>query len=150
MEGVLCMLTEFCDSFSLMKRLYDQVMEPVCRNYGITRMELDILLFLANNPCYDTAADIIGRRQLTKSHVSSSVRRLEERGLLGRTFRQGNRKTVHLSLLAGSAPIVKEGRNAQKQYFSEIFKGFSKEEIQKIGGNFIRIAGNARQAIMED
>ena len=52
------------------KALYADCMEPVCHTYHITRMELDILLFLANNPKYDTAAEIIEIRYLAKSHVS--------------------------------------------------------------------------------
>ena len=35
------------------KALYSVCMEPVCREHGITRTELDILLFLANNPKYE-------------------------------------------------------------------------------------------------
>lgn len=50
------MKTEFLNSIFLIKRLYDQLLEPVCGQYGITRMELDILLFLHNNPEYDTRA----------------------------------------------------------------------------------------------
>ena len=41
------------------KALYSKCVEGVCVKHSITRMELDILLFLANNPCFDTATDII-------------------------------------------------------------------------------------------
>ena len=54
-----------------LKTLYARCIEEVCTAYKLTRMELDILLFLANNPCYDTATDIIEIRYLAKSQVSS-------------------------------------------------------------------------------
>ena len=35
------------------KALYSKCIEEVCVKHRITRMELDILLFLTNNPRYD-------------------------------------------------------------------------------------------------
>ena len=71
---------EFWDHLFLFKRLYDQTMDPIAQQWDLTRMELDILLFLANAPAYDTAADIVERRRLTKSHVSVSIHSLIRRG----------------------------------------------------------------------
>ena len=60
-------------------------------------MEFNILLFLANNPEFDTAAQIIKKRAFTKSHVSMSVRSLEERGLLTGEYYGTDRRTIHLN-----------------------------------------------------
>ena len=87
---------------TLGKRAYGQAMEPVCLRHGITRMELDVLLFLAVNPALDTATDIVEKRRLTKSHVSLAVNALVHKGYLSRTFQENNRKTVHLVLCASA------------------------------------------------
>ena len=50
-------------------------------------MEFNILLFLANNPEFDTAARITKKRAFTKSHVSMSVRSL------------GRARTAHWGIL---------------------------------------------------
>ena len=55
-------LSDLWDLRSLTKRLYGQRIQPVCEAYGLTRMEMDILLFLANNPAFDTARDIVERK----------------------------------------------------------------------------------------
>ena len=144
------MLTGFWDSLSILKRLYSQMLEPVCAQYGVTRMELDILLFLANNPSYDTATDIVNRRQLTKSHVSVSIKNLEQLGFLERTYAPENRKTAHLKLLPASAPVIARGKEVQNQFFSITFQGFTKRQIQTAASGFRRIADNARQAIDEE
>ena len=52
-------LSDLWDLRSLTKRLYGQRIQPVCEAYGLTRMERDSLLFLANNPAFDTARDIV-------------------------------------------------------------------------------------------
>lgn len=48
------------------KTLYSEFVSPVCAKYGLTRIELDILLFLANNTRYDTATDIVEVRFFSK------------------------------------------------------------------------------------
>ena len=42
-----------------LKRAYDAALKPVAEAHGLTRNEVDVLLFLANNPGYDTARDIV-------------------------------------------------------------------------------------------
>ena len=67
------------------KTLYSEFVSPVCAKYGLTRIELDILLFLANNTRYDTATDIVEVRFLAKSQVSAAIKNLEARGCGGNT-----------------------------------------------------------------
>ena len=76
------------------KTLYSEFVSPVCAKYGLTRIELDILLFLANNTRYDTATDIVEVRFLAKSQVSAAIKNLEARGCLRREYQLENRKTA--------------------------------------------------------
>ena len=48
-----------------MKKLYGKLFETLLTQYDMTRLEMDILLFLANNPQWDTARDIVELRHLT-------------------------------------------------------------------------------------
>ena len=73
------------------KTLYSEFVSPVCAKYGLTRIELDILLFLANNTRYDTATDIVEVRFLAKSQVSAAIKNLEARGCLRREYQLENR-----------------------------------------------------------
>ena len=108
---------------------YARLLDPICKKYDLTRNELDVLLFLANNPGLDRAADIAGIRQITKSHVSLSVSNLEQRGLLYRVFDPEDRRTAHLKLTEAALPIVREGGRIQQQYFDRIFAGLTDEEF---------------------
>ncbi|MBC8570285.1 MarR family transcriptional regulator [Oscillospiraceae bacterium NSJ-54] len=110
-------------------------------------MELDILLFLSNNPPFDTATDIVERRKLTKSHVSTSIAGLARRGYLARSFQGENKKLVHLRPLPAAVPIIEEGQQAQQRFFSAILAGFSKEEAEAMESALIKITGNARSAL---
>lgn len=110
------------------KALYSKCVEGVCVRHEITRMELDILLFLANNPCFDTATDIVEIRYLSKSQVSSSVRALEERGYVRREYIENNKKTAHLRICDLAKPAVEDGKEAQERFISVMLQGLSEEE----------------------
>lgn len=132
------------------KTTYARCVEKTCEIHGITRMELDILLFLANNPCFDTATDIVENRYLAKSHVSSSVKLLETRGYLRRQYTQGNRKTAHLKITDAAAKIVRDGQAAQRQFVSIVMKGFTSEEINSMRAYNERIFENINAYLKEE
>ncbi len=112
-----------------MKTLYSKCVAWVCQKHRINRMELDILLFLANNPCYDTATDIVEVRCLSKSQVSASISTLEEHGFLKKMYTDGNRKTAHLILCDAASEIVTDGHKAQERFAAIMLEGLSKEEL---------------------
>ncbi len=143
------MIIDFLDTITTIKKLYTVSLEPVCKQYDLTRMELDILLFLANNPQYDSAKDIIERRKLTKSHVSTSIKSLTKNNYLKPVYLPNNKKTVHLKLLNSADEIIKAGQQAQK-IFETILKDFSKDEKQTIINAFSKIQRNAQQKLKED
>lgn len=109
--------------------LYARMVAPVCEKYGLTNMEFNILMFLSNNPKYDTASQIVRYRHLTKSHVSVSVRSLLRRGLL--TGVPGKQRSIHLQVNPEAEDIVQEGRAVQKQFTETVFAGFTSEEREQ-------------------
>ena len=138
------MRVDYFDMTRRAQRLYTQLMEPLCAAHSISRSELDVLLFLHNNPEYDRAADIVAHRGMVKSQVSASVANLEERGLLVRSADAEDRRTVHLSLTELAIEIAQAGRNLQRKFFEDLFAGISHEEllawerlIQTIDGNML-------------
>lgn len=143
------MHSEFWDSILVAKRLYGKLMDSAAEKYGLTRMELDILLFLVNNPDFDTATDIITRRGLTKSHVSASVKSLSDKGLLERNFHGGNLKTIHLTVQDAAADIIAEGRKKQKEFGKAVFWGMGEEELQEFQNTLCKISENMHHALEE-
>lgn len=111
------------------KKEYDRALEPACQKWSLTHNELDVLLFLHNNPGLDRAADIVSHRGMAKSHVSLSVTRLGRRGLLSRRADSADRRTVHLELAPSALAIAEEGRQIQQSFFHRIFQGMTPEEL---------------------
>lgn len=136
---------DYFDVTQRAKKKYAHAMAPVCAAHGLTKNELDVLLFLYNNPEYDRAADIVAHRGMTKSHVSLSVTNLESRGLLLRSADPEDRRTVHLKLSEEARGIAEQGRAAQQVFFSRIFAGLSGEDVAFWQGLMEKVCNNIEQ-----
>ncbi len=124
------------------QKTYRRRMEPVCRRWELTGNELDVLLFLANNPGCDRAADIVEKRGIAKSHVSVSVRNLERRGLLERQFSGCDCRTAHLKLTQAAMPAAAQGQAAQRDFFAELLRGLTEEETEQWRGIWEKVLHN--------
>lgn len=127
---------------------YGRLLEPLCRQWDLTRNEVDVLLFLANNPEFDRAADIVQNRGLSKSHVSASVANLEKRGLLAGAPDPDDRRTVRLRLLPAAREITQAGQEAQKRFFRHLHQGVTQEQMEAMMA-FARTLGENIQTIDE-
>lgn len=135
-------IANYFDILGQSQRAYGRQLEPVCKKWQLTRNELDVMLFLYNNPEFDRAADIVTRRGIAKSHVSMSVASLTARGLLERRFSETDRRTAHLSLTEQGSAIAGEAREAQKAFFALLYDGVTEEEFRQWDSITRKICGN--------
>lgn len=120
----------YFDTMARAQKGYARLLEPICKKWELTRNELDVMLFLANNPDFDRAVDIVTNRGLAKSHVSMSVASLEERGLLERVPDPNDRRTVHLKLTEKSKEITDVACGRQKQFMNYLHQGVTEEQLE--------------------
>ena len=86
----------FWDKHKTITSYYELLSGKVCDKYELTQMEYDILMFLHNNPQNNTAAEIVKIRKSTKSHVSTSLKNLENKKLIERKQSEENKKHVEI------------------------------------------------------
>ena len=96
---------------------YSKYRKRIMNRFSLSSAEVDVLMFLANNPALDTAADISRIRHIPKSQVSLSVRSLCDDGLVVGTYANGNRKSVHLAVTKKAERIVDYGKDVQKEFY---------------------------------
>ena len=124
--------TKILASGQQMKRLYEKQFEDICQRYQLTQNEIDILVFLANNPSFDTASDIVEVRMIAKSYISKSVESLIKKGLLVRIPDKEDRRIIHLHLTEYADSIITEGRLRQKEFVKLLFTGMDDNEIKTL------------------
>lgn len=135
----------FWDKHKTITNYYELLSGKVCDKYELTQMEYDILMFLYNNPQNNTAAEIVKIRKSTKSHVSTSLKNLENKKLIERKQSEENKKHVEIFLLDKAELIVEEGINAQKQFAQNVLSGLTKEEKDMCIRVFNKICNNAEE-----
>ena len=137
----------FWDKHKTITSYYELLSGEVCDRYELTQMEYDILMFLHDNTQYNTAAEIVKVRKSTKSHVSTSLKKLESKGLIKKVQSKDNKKHIEIVLLDKAEVIVKEGTKAQKQFAQNVLKGLTEQEKHMCIDVFDKICNNAEQQL---
>ncbi len=133
----------FWDQHKTITSCYEMLARKVCEEYSLTQMEYDILMFLHNNPQHNTAAEIVRIRKSTKSHVSTSLKELEGKGLIERIPGADNKKHIEIVLLKKAEPIIENGIKAQREFAKQVLTGLSEEEMRTCKAVFNKICRNA-------
>lgn len=133
---------DYWDEIKQMENAYDICRKRVMNRYQLSAIEVDVLLFLANNPRFDTASDISAIRRIPKSHVSLAVKLLHEKGYLLKAPNKSNKKRMHLVITETASEIVRFGINQQTAFMDALMEGFSAEELELLNDFSKRISDN--------
>ena len=140
-------MREVLIAISHFKRFYSQTFQPLTEKFQLSQLETDVLLFLRNNPEYNTARDIVSMRGFAKSNVSMAVDSLRRKGFLTIQTDTNSRKLQRLSISPSAYDIAEELSDCQTRCFSRIMNGFSKEERQMLREQLMRIDQNILAAL---
>ena len=108
---------EFAHKFA---RAYAAACKPLCRELKLPQTAFDILMFLANNPDYKTARDIVEVRHIKANLVSMNVDKLVQEGYLERYAVAGDRRKTKLLCTGKADPIIRKGRVVQNAFFKRL------------------------------
>lgn len=129
------------------KKLYAKKIKGMAANYGLTPIEVDVLLFLANNPDCNTAKDICELRLLPKANVSRAVDSLIRQGFLTAREDEKDRRLLHLFILPEAIGVVQDAQACQQEFFSSVFGNFSEEERQLLDALTAKLTANIEEAL---
>lgn len=129
------------------QKYYRQMFKPLAQKYEFAQIEIDILLFLHNNPSHNTARDICEMRGLAKSNVSTSLESLRRRGVITSLADPKSRKLHRLTLAPAYEEIVNELARCQEQCFSVLTEDFSEEELAAFKSSLKHINANVLNAL---
>ena len=99
---------------------YEACTKPVRDAYDLTQMQFNILMFLHNNPQFDTA------------HYAA-----------------GNRKSQHLRITKSAEAVIAAGKAAQEVFGKQLFKGFTPRETEQYKVLFDKMCENAAEGLAE-
>ena len=118
---------EFARKISL---AYNKTCKTLCRELHLPQTAFDILMFLANNPEYRTASDIVEVRKIKANLVSVHVDRLVKEGYLERKAVEGDRRKTELICTKKAQPVIEKGQKLQAGFKAQMFLGMG-EDVQR-------------------
>jgi len=139
-------LLQFSQQF---KKFYAHQFSPLLQDSGLSMREVDVLLFLANNPGYDTARDITEYRGLSKSQVSQAVDLLAAEGFLLRTPDAADRRIIHLSITEEGLPIAMQAQVIQASCGQQLLAGLTPEQGDLLHSILETVLNNASRLAEE-
>ena len=132
------------------KKYHAARFEAASVQYGLNQLEIDILLFLHNNPDCRTASDICRYRGLAKSNVSAAVERLRTRGVLTVSPAPDNRRQRLLGFTDEGCTMAAALAEIQRRSIEPLFAGFTLEEQQALQDYLRRMDANILRCLQKE
>ncbi|QQK08535.1 MarR family winged helix-turn-helix transcriptional regulator [Miniphocaeibacter halophilus] len=137
-------------NFRQIIKFFEFSLQDIRKKYNLTKIEMDIISFLFNNPSYDTASDIVELRMLQKGNVSQAVDLLIKKELLIKKTDALDKRKIHLILTENSNNITEEISNAKLKFKQQIFKDFTTEELDTYNYLNNKIVNNVKTELGKD
>ena len=103
-------------------QVYGALCKPLCQEIKMPQTAFDILMFLANNPLYNTARDIVEIRKIKANLVSINVDKLVQEGFLERQSIANDRRKTKLICTEKAQPIIDKGHKLQENFIEKLFE----------------------------
>ena len=117
---------------------YVALCKPLRKKWHLTQTALDILMFLANNPEFTTARDIV------------NVDRLVREGYLVRQEVAGDRRKTKLLCTSKADEIITQGRKLQQDFVALLFAGIDEETMDILLGSMTKMEENLDYILEEE
>ncbi len=124
-------------------------MEEATEKLSITQTEIEIIMFLFNNPDYDTAKDISELRKFPKSCVSKAVDNLIKKDYLESLVDISDRRIIHLKLKEPSKQVIELSQKIRAHFLEILCQGISDKEKEELLKILSTISMNVKEALKE-
>ena len=124
------------------EKLRSIVLWELGEKYKLTQNEVEVLIFLYNNPELNTSKDIVKYRWTSKSLVCKSVRSLLDNEYLDPAADYDDGRVMRLIMPEKTREIAKDLAEKEKEFYDLVFAGITDKEMAAIRGFAERLDAN--------
>lgn len=114
------------------------------KKYKLTKNELIIISYLAENSESNLSSDIVKNLGFSKSHVSLSVANLIKSGYLNTISNKQDKKKMHLVLKDKASEIINDIKTVKTNFENQLFSGFSDNEKKQFSALLKKLVRNVK------
>ena len=113
------------------RRLMEKEMQPLETEYGLYKIDVQILLYLKHAGSQNTSKDIMRMNMFTRGHISQSLSRLQKKGYVRMEQDLEDRRCTHNYLTESASDALSKIERMSKQIRKIVLEGVTEEE-QKV------------------
>ena len=110
------------------RRLLEKEMKPVEEEYGLYRIDMQILLYLKHADEQNTSKDIMKMNMFTRGHISQSLSRLQKLGYVQMEQDLNDRRCTHNYLTAEADEVIGKIEAITRKVWEIVMEGVTEEE----------------------
>ena len=125
---------EFQNYLAFLKKsetVYQKFCQNVVRQWDLNDTAFQVIMFLANNPRFNTARDLCRMRGIKTGIASVAVEQLIQTGYLERKTDPSDRRIQRLYVTDKASELVRQGREVQKEFAGLIAGVLTPEEMEE-------------------
>lgn len=121
---------DFISTSTKAMKAYESFCQPLCKKFQLSQTSFDVLMFLANNPEFNTARDICEIRGIRSGMASVAVDFLVKNGYLIRQADPDDRRIWRLLITEKSTEIILAGKQIQQEFGHQLTEGISEKDLK--------------------
>lgn len=110
--------------------VYQRFCQGVIRDWGLNPTSFQVIMFLANNPQYNTARDLCRMRGIKTGIASVAIEQLIQMGYLERKTDATDRRIQRLYVTDSTNELVRQGREVQEEYAQAVAGALDEGELE--------------------
>ena len=112
------------------RRLMEKEMQPIETEYGLYKIDVQILLYLKHAGAQNTSKDIMRMNMFTRGHISQSLSRLQKKGYVRMEQDLEDRRCTHNYLTENASDAISKIERISKKIKEIVLEGVTEEEQQ--------------------
>ena len=130
------------------KKLMENRFAEIRGKYGLKRVEIEVLYFLAKGGEENTPTDAYRKLRINRGHVSQAIDSLCRQGYIYAMPDEKDRRIMHYSVSDAAKTIIADISEIRKKMDDRIFEGVTEEELKALKNVMNKIEHNIKKMLM--
>lgn len=133
--------------FASIRKVYGKYLYTSMKENNFSPSEIDVLIFLSNNPSINTSKELVVCLAVSKSLIARSVEALIKKGMIEMRADQGDHRIQHLKITSKAVPYINEIKKYQESFTRAALADIDKQALECMDETIKKIEDNMQKII---
>ena len=133
--------------FASIRKAYGKYLYATMKNKIFSPSEIDVLIFLSNNPSINTSKELVVCLAVSKSLIARSVDALMQKGMIEMQGDEDDHRIQHLKITKLAIPYIEEIKKYRESFTKAALADIDEQEIKDMETTIRKIDNNMQKII---